>query len=506
MNKWLNEIETIVVVMMENRSFDHMLGYLSLSGRTDIDGLKKHSDGSWPINYGNPWKGRPRWPYALTTAIVKDDPGHARPAVQRQLNQHDGTCRMDGFVEDFLGDAGGRAEDSHEDKVPTMGYYTAEWVPVFDYFAKHYTVCDKWFSCLPTETQPNRLMSLAGHTLLDYNVKLLQEPDDLLFRWLDDRKVRWGYFKDGWFSFLSMMTTTYQAESIELLPPALRQTKYPQVIWIDPELTFSSWLPPGTDDHPPASVLDGQRFLAGVYKILRLSPRWDRTLLIVTYDEHGGFFDHVPPLEIVTPQPAGGSYLGGTFSLSGVRVPAFLISRYVTPGNSFHQPIDNTCILKLVGDRFGRKGDEYPYNEDVNGHNRAGLGSLADALTAPHPPPPIQRIDEIVSKLALETLTFGLSADTVTTRSFVAPQGKARHRPKRRKTPRQITEELTRAVRAQFPLEMRRAIADQTGLSEGELSELLHRYTDAGESAVARRLAAVKPKKRKPKVKPRTRR
>jgi phospholipase C len=502
MPSWLSEIETIVVVMMENRSFDHLLGYLSLAGRTDIDGLKKNPDGSWPDNYGNPWKGRPRWPYELNTAIVKDDPGHARQSVRRQLNQQpDGICRMDGFVEDFLGDARGHAEDSDEDKIPTMGYYTAEWVPVFDYFAKHYTVCDKWFSCLPTETQPNRLMSLAGHTLFDYNMKLLQEPDDLIFRWLDDRKVRWGYFKGGYFSVLSMMTTSYQAESLEILPHALSQSKFPQVIWIDPELTFSDWLPPGTDDHPPASILDGQLFLGGLYKTLRQSPRWNRTLLIVTYDEHGGFFDHVPPLELLTPQPAGGSYTGGTFTLSGVRVPAFLISPYVTPGKPFHQPVDNTCILKLLGDRFGRKSDQYPYNEYVNGQNRANLGSLADALSAPTAPPPIHLIDQIVGKASMEMVTFALTGESFTTRSFPALKEKARRRPRRRTPSQQITQELTRAVRAQFSLEMRRAIADRTGLTEGEFSKVLQTYTMAGEKAVSKRLTAVTrtKQKRKPK-------
>src|SRR5689334_21081768 len=151
MPSWLAEIETIVVVMMENRSFDHMLGYLSLSGRTDIDGLQKDAAGNWPANYGNPWEGRARWPYELTSAVVKPDPGHTRPAMASQLNQQPGgICKMDGFVQSFFTDAKGRAEDRAEERVTVMGYYTAEWLPVFDYFAKHYTVCDHWFAPLPT--------------------------------------------------------------------------------------------------------------------------------------------------------------------------------------------------------------------------------------------------------------------------------------------------------------------------------------------------------------------
>ena len=132
----------------------------------------------------------------------------------------------------------------------------------------------------------------------------------------------------------------------------LLNEKRPSVTFIEPEYTDGPHSEPN-DDHAPTGVEPGQKFLADVYNTVIANPeKWAKTLLVVTYDEHGGFFDHVPPLNI----PA--TINGIEFQTTGVRVPAFLISPHVKPGQPFNGALDHTSILQLLDDRFVR-GEGY---------------------------------------------------------------------------------------------------------------------------------------------------
>jgi phospholipase C len=125
---------------------------------------------------------------------------------------------------------------------------------------------------------------------------------------------------------------------------------FPKVLWIEPEYTLG-WSN-GDDDHPPAAVRDGQEFLGKLYKVFRKKKDfWSKTLMIVTYDEHGGFFDHLPPLPVVTNPPGGLKRSYPDFTSSGIRVPGFLISPYVLPQSLYSGNVDHTSILKLIGAR-----------------------------------------------------------------------------------------------------------------------------------------------------------
>jgi phospholipase C len=122
----------------------------------------------------------------------------------------------------------------------------------------------------------------------------------------------------------------------------------PSVVFIEPKYTddvISSATP--NDDHPPTGISQGQDFLKDIYNTLISNTElWAKTMMIVTYDEHGGFFDHVEPINI--PATAGDQF----FPYSGVRVPAFVISPHVEPGTVFQGPLDHTSILQLLADRF----------------------------------------------------------------------------------------------------------------------------------------------------------
>ena len=136
----LDKIDHIVVLMMENRSFDHMLGYLSLEqGRSDIDGLtgaesNRHDGQIYPV-------------YELHHTAIQDDPPHNWPSVQSQLKGGN-----QGFVTAFAA-----THPSHESLDVVMGYYTHRSVSVYDHLARAYCVCDRWFSAIPGPTMPNRL-------------------------------------------------------------------------------------------------------------------------------------------------------------------------------------------------------------------------------------------------------------------------------------------------------------------------------------------------------------
>ena len=155
----LDGIDTIVYVMLENRSFDHLLGYLSLppSGRADVEGLR--ADPAWQARYGG------RFAH-LTDAGQKlvTDPPHERPNIAVQLGAPaSGVYPMNGFVQSCP------AIDPVTQSPLVMGYYLAEDVPVADFFARQFTVCDHWFASLPAGTQPNRLMAMSGYSDIDVN-------------------------------------------------------------------------------------------------------------------------------------------------------------------------------------------------------------------------------------------------------------------------------------------------------------------------------------------------
>ena len=146
----LEKVDHIVVLMLENRSFDHMLGYLSLEGgRGDIDGLRaefanEHGGRNYPVHH-------------LDSTVIEDDPDHSASAVDLQI----GGGKMDGFVTSFAETlAHNEVQDADPGRV--IGYYNANDVPVYDHLASEFAVCDRWFSSVPGATWPNRLYAICG--------------------------------------------------------------------------------------------------------------------------------------------------------------------------------------------------------------------------------------------------------------------------------------------------------------------------------------------------------
>jgi len=264
-----------------------------------------------------------------------------------------------------------------------MGYYTGDDLPVYDHLAAEYCVVDKWFSSVPGATWPNRLYSIAGRAAAsrdDVSPPIYALPS--FVRYLDEHHVDWRWYSfdpatlraidpqyrlsnHERFAFLDSRTLSTRERAVGELteegPSFLDDVaagKLPQVSWIDPRFKDLRVLgPDSNDDHPPSDVIAGQDLILTIYHALSSAPTWQKTLLIVVYDEHGGFYDHVAPPAAVDDDPQ--------FRHLGVRVPALLISPFVSAGSSSSQlapdiHFDHTSIIKTILTRFCKTGGQIP--------------------------------------------------------------------------------------------------------------------------------------------------
>lgn len=379
----LDELRTIVILMLENRSFDHMLGHLSLEDpRSDVDGLR---DPATNPRYANSFERRFFRPFLIQDeAAVIRDPPHSRHHVAMQMARNaSGTrFRMSGFVRAYVDYTQHRA-GKHS---PPMGYFDSNAAWMTSFLAREYCACDRWFTPLPTDTQPNRCMAFTGTTLIDDTASRLIEHQEHVFDWLDQKKVRWRVYYDGPPFFLlfgrfhELVGMKYRplsqlARDIQDEPAE----EAPEVIFIEPRYYDCFWSDaPASCNHPLALICEGERLLHQVYTALTGNlEKWARTLFIHTYDEHGGFFDHVPPLPIDNLMPPRAKYTE-RFTTTGPRVPGLLVSPWVRPGKAFHGNLDHTSILQLLAEKFGL-GPE-GYSASVSHRRNQGIRSLSEAL------------------------------------------------------------------------------------------------------------------------------
>jgi phospholipase C len=201
----LDPVKTIVVVIMENRSFDHLLGYLSLSefGSKDVDGLK--DDPVWRRAVANEFNSLNFSPFPLADPYhnIDADPPHERPQVAVQIGERiGGVYPMKGFVENYA-TAKGAASLSLDKLPPVMGYFGPGGAPVTAFFAENFAVCDRWFAALPAGTQPNRLMAMGGFSTIDMNQTPLLNQG-LVYDWLTEHHVKWRVYYET-VPFFAMM-------------------------------------------------------------------------------------------------------------------------------------------------------------------------------------------------------------------------------------------------------------------------------------------------------------
>ena len=348
MSDQLNQIDHIVVLMLENRSFDHMLGYLSLEGgRQDVDGLTGNE-----VNFHDEQEFRTQ---RMASPIMNGDPCHEWECVEEQLNDDNG-----GFVNSYA-----KHIATHPEFV--MHYFNAQDVPAYDHLAREAIICDRWFCSIPGPTQPNRAYALAGTSEgIKSNFSGTELARDggwsakTIFEFLP-AGVSWRYYSHdiaGLRFFKKFKKSLVpQIDKIHKFIDAARTGTLPNVSWIDPDYGLGIYRGAPNDDHPPHDTRHAQNLVSEVYNALRTSAQWPKTLLVVTYDEHGGFFDHVSPRQF-TPADDGGD----DFRQYGPRVPAFIVSPWAARGRAYGsrsehlQPgqvlFDHTSILRTILRRF----------------------------------------------------------------------------------------------------------------------------------------------------------
>ena len=315
-------IDTVVVLMMENRSFDHYLGALSLTeGRNDVDGLQGGMSNPHPD--GGEVEIHPADQFCIS------DPPHGWGSSHDQFADGDNS----GFVSEHYARHG--SEKAHR----VMGYYSRDTLSTYYALADAGTVCDRWFSSLMTSTWPNRFYSLAAQS---GGARVNESTSDWDWPDIFDRVAASGrswtnYYGNAPFSMLTPNRALIES-NFQPLDEFFRNAEHgtlPSLVWLDPVYGRN-------DDHPPCHPVAGQVFVSSIYEALAQSPQWERTLFIVSYDEHGGFFDHIPPPTAADDRGEDG------FDQLGFRVPALINGPFVKQGFCSNEIYDHSSVLAFL--------------------------------------------------------------------------------------------------------------------------------------------------------------
>lgn len=357
----------LVVLMMENRSFDHMLGYLK-SAAYPIEGLD--GDETNPSADGGPAVRVS--PNARSINDLNPDPAHEFPDINFQIfSNSDGTDtgqpKMQGFVHNYSTHSGNAAHGAN-----VMKCFHPGSLPVLSTLAQQYAVCDHWFSSVPGSTIPNRLFAHAASSgdSLTQDAILAPATAKTIFQIIDDpnNDATYRIYTSGASILMANLYLAHHQNKFFDLS-RFRQDCKDNLL---PEYTF---IEPAYDDdlnrgrlansqHPDFAVDAGEALIAEVYSAVRSSPDWQDTLLLIVYDEHGGLFDHVTPPTLTRdprfPDIPPTKDFGFKFDRLGVRVPAVLISPRIKPGTILRQQFDHCSIVATVRKLFCR--DKTPFN------------------------------------------------------------------------------------------------------------------------------------------------
>ena len=409
----LRKYEKVVILMMENRSFDHYFGHLSLptelggEGRTDVDGLTG-SEVQYLANGGD------RTAYASFAAqtYAIGDIDHEWAACHGQFNGG----QMDGFIQMHFADLERKrlAQTANCGKVcaavgDPMAYYTRKDTPVFHQLLDNYALCDRWFSSVMGPTWPNRFYLHAATSCgekANNKIAIAKKPKDdtqarTIWHEASDKcvsAVNYSVdvaFELGGFGALNGTITnnvvfgkspkrTSGPHDNVTMPASWENASFeeactygclPTISVIDPSFVLAP-----CDDHPPHDVQAGQAFVASIYKLLTSNEeQWNKTLFIITYDEHGSFYDHVVPPSVAEDERP-------EFRQLGFRVPALVIGPNVKKNYVSHVQYDHVSFLSTISRRFGLT----PLNARVSAANDVRDCIDRDALETASTPSPIK--------------------------------------------------------------------------------------------------------------------
>jgi phospholipase C len=378
------QIKKVFVLMLENRSFDHMLGFAGLTGLDAVTGKQRAINGliDKQVFNNDPRGQQPHpvfasadAPYSLTEA----DLGYEFSDVLEQLcgrgamvDPNTGSfpkITNSGFVSNYV------QKQPATSSIPVMQAFGKGRLPVLESLAREFAVCDAWYSSLPGPTWPNRFFfhaasssgmieSPASWSILKSNLFLgYTFQNGTVFDLLDTARIPWCIYEGDEFPQAFAIRgmakqwifhdafRDFSRFAAEVSKPDFK----PQYIFIEPNYGRDI-LPPqdfigGNSQHPLDNVLSGEQLIRTVYETIRNSPHWPYSLFLITYDEHGGFYDHdIPPATAVPPGdvPTVPDQPTFDFRQYGVRVPSVIISPFTARNLIDSTPYDHTSFLRTL--------------------------------------------------------------------------------------------------------------------------------------------------------------
>jgi phospholipase C len=349
MSAGLNALRHVVVLMMENRSFDHMLGALQAEN-PKINGLSGQES-----NLGTDNEPAKVQPEAAYQGQLDPDPDHHFPAVHKQL--YFGTPgppaapSMGGFVQSYWDQ---QRDVEHSRKI--MYYFDRDTLPVLHTLARNYAVFNGWFSSIPGPTVCNRAFAHYGTSFgqVSLDIFFLLEPFKSIYERMlaAGRTTKLYYFDPSSSTQEVVNLLKKQPQIFGTYKQFLQDCKkglLPDYSFVEPNYSDHPGEGGGellaSDQHPDHDVQEGEVFIASIYNAIRKNPNlWKSTALLITYDEHGGIYDHVPP-PACTPDGFHAKLedtnnIPFAFDRLGVRVPALLISPWIPKATVVPGPED----------------------------------------------------------------------------------------------------------------------------------------------------------------------
>ncbi|HLY12702.1 MAG TPA: alkaline phosphatase family protein, partial [Planctomycetota bacterium] len=363
------KIQNVVVLMLENRSFDHLLG--------DLPGVEGIKPGLSNPDFRKSGDSLVMVPVRKATSpAMPYDPNHEFTDVKLQLSlDHEAGGMADpmgGFITSAQQISGANPEDAYR----VMEYFTQDQLPALSALAREFAVCTSWHSSLPGPTFPNRFFVHAatsgGLTLSPPEVSIIEGfsfSGGTVYSKLSDAKRTWRIYHDGLpqtasindlrAEYINPFTENFR--QMELFQADVQAGKLPDYTFIEPDYDVSHDYQGGNSMHPRDDVRKGEGLVKAVYEQLRASSYWGKVLFLVVFDEHGGFYDHVVPPAATPPggDEPNANPSGFAFDRYGVRVPAIVVSAYTKKGTVIAQdasgdPIlfDHASVYRTLADRF----------------------------------------------------------------------------------------------------------------------------------------------------------
>jgi phospholipase C len=362
-------IDNIVVVMMENHSFDSYLGHLNEYGnRSDVDEADAGTT--------NPDVDGAAVPWAHAAHPCTADTDHEWAGTHQEVDHG----KMDGFVTTNDGHYSGNSfvpgppdggDPSLYSGSRAMVWYDQTDLPFYYQLANTFAVADHYHCAVQGPTWPNRMYLLAGtsfgettNNFPDITAYPYPQNDASILDELEKRGVTWQLYTDGvpgagviYSTALANRWGRLVVSSFSQFQKDAQSGNLPQVAFVDPDLSSESSLGAGTDEHPPGDIQSGQLFVSQVVQAVTSGPQWAHTALFLTHDENGGFYDHVAPPAACPPdsiQPilASGDTTDAGFDADGIRVLLIAVSPYARKGYVSHNVYDHTSLTRFIEAKF----------------------------------------------------------------------------------------------------------------------------------------------------------